>query len=214
VNALANFCFQSKDTNLEISDRLPEEYFPVFEQRHPGGLASQWIPTDPELWKIENFRDFLEARKILLAEELNRRMEELLHGDLTWLEGRIPPAAPAETPPIEGGITSEKEEEQLDTLNDWVEVQGLPRGILVYDLADPSTGKQKAVFDLAWPNGIQEELSQPVAVLLNEGVEMISIANQAGFRCFTSVEEFQGYVNREILVKTEEAEIASSSIMV
>ena len=27
VNALANFCFQTKDTNLEISDRLPEEYF-------------------------------------------------------------------------------------------------------------------------------------------------------------------------------------------
>ena len=35
VNALANFCFQTKDTNLEISDRLPEEYFPKFEARHP-----------------------------------------------------------------------------------------------------------------------------------------------------------------------------------
>ena len=28
VNALANFCFLTKDTNLDISDRLPEEYFP------------------------------------------------------------------------------------------------------------------------------------------------------------------------------------------
>ena len=28
VNALANFCFLTKDTNLNISDRLPEEYFP------------------------------------------------------------------------------------------------------------------------------------------------------------------------------------------
>jgi hypothetical protein len=25
------------------------------------------------------------------------------------------------------------------------------------------------VFDLAWPSGLQEELRQPVAVLLNEG---------------------------------------------
>ena len=214
VNALANFCFQCKETNLEITDRLPEEYFPVFEQRHPGGLASQWIPTDPELWKIENFRDFLEARKVLLADELNRRMEELLHGDLIWLEGRIPPVAPAVTPIIVGGITSEEEEEQLNALNDWVEAQGLPRGTLVYDFADPATGEQKAVFDLAWPNGIQEELSQPVAVLLNEGVEMISVASQAGFRCFTSVEEFQSYVNREILVETEMAESTSSSNMV
>jgi len=210
VNALANFCFQSKETNLEISDRLPEEYFPVFEERHPGGLASQWIPADPALWKLENFRDFLEARKVLLAEELNRRMEELLHGDLCWLEGRTPQMAPADFAIIVGGITSEEEEEQLSALNDWVEARGLPRGTLVYDFADPATGEQKAVFDLAWPNGIQEELSQPVAVLLNEGVETISVANQSGFRCFTSVEEFQGYVQREILVEPVEAEVTAN----
>ena len=55
VNALANFCFLTKDTNLEIRDRLPEEYFPKFEARHPGGLASQWIPMAPALWKMERF---------------------------------------------------------------------------------------------------------------------------------------------------------------
>ena len=49
-----------------------------------------------------------------------------------------------------------------------MEAQGLPRGVVAYDFADPQSGEQKAVFDLAWPNGIQEELSQPVAVLLNE----------------------------------------------
>jgi len=210
VNALANFCFQCKETNLEISDRLPEEYFPVFEERHPGGLTSQWIPNDPELWKIENFRDFLEARKVLLADELNRRMEELLHGDLVWLEGRMPPDTPV-IARILGGITSEEEEDQLDALNNWIEAHGLPRGTLAYDFADPATGKQKAVFDLAWPNGIQEELSQPVAVLLNEGLETISIASQAGFRCFTAVEEFQCYVNREILAETELAGSTFSS---
>ena len=49
VNALANFCFLTKDTNLDIRDRLPEEYFPEVEQAHPGALASQWIPNDPAL---------------------------------------------------------------------------------------------------------------------------------------------------------------------
>ena len=57
VNALANFCFQTKETNLKIRDRLPEEYLPKFEERHPGCLASQWIPMDPALWKMERFRD-------------------------------------------------------------------------------------------------------------------------------------------------------------
>ena len=71
--------------------------------------------------------------------------------------------------------------------------------MLAYDFADPESGEQKAVFDLAWPNGIQEELSQPVAVLLNETADTLSIASQAGFRCFTETDDFKRYVQREIL---------------
>jgi hypothetical protein len=200
VNALANFCFLTKDTNLVISDRLPEEYFPQVEAAHPGALASQWIPQDPQLWKIENFRDFLEARKTLLAAEVNRRLEELLHGDTRWLEGSAPVAAsPAAT--VIGGITSEEEEAQLEELNKWVAEEGLPAGVLAYDLADPDTGEQRAVMDLAWPNGLQEELSQPVAVLVDEGSDVVAAASQAGYRCFVSVEAFKRYVQSEILAQ-------------
>lgn len=198
VNALGNFCFLTKDTNLDISDRLPEDYFPKVEQAHPGALASQWIPTDPALWKIENFREFLEARKALLAAELNRRMEELLHGDTRWLAGST--AAVSASSMVTGGITSEEEEEQLEAINDWMEEMGLSRGMLAYDFADAATGEQRAVFDLAWPSGIQEELSQPVAVLLNESADTIGIASQAGYRCFNSSEEFRRYVSNDILV--------------
>ncbi len=198
VNALGNFCFLTKDTNLDISDRLPEDYFPKVEQAHPGALASQWIPTDPSLWKIENFREFLEARKALLAAELNRRMEELLHGDTRWLAGSTTAVSANST--VTGGITSEEEEEQLEAINDWMEEMGLSRGMLAYDFADAATGEQRAVFDLAWPSGIQEELSQPVAVLLNESADTIGIASQAGYRCFTSSEEFRRYVSNDILV--------------
>ena len=197
VNALGNFCFLTKDTNLIIRDRLPEKYFPEVEKAHPGALASQWIPTDPALWKIENFREFLEARKVLLAAELNQRMQELLHGDTGWLAG--PAATVPASVAVVGGITSEEEEEQLEALNDWMETQGLPRGVLAYDFADKDTGAQKAVFDLAWPDGIQEELSQPVTVLLHESAETIAIASQAGYRCFTTTKELRQYVESEIL---------------
>lgn len=197
VNALPNFCFLTKDTNLDISDRLPEEYFPEVETNHPGALASQWIPEDRELWKIENFRAFLEERKKLLAEEVNKRMEELLHGETRWLAG--PTAAVSAPITISSGITSEEEEQQLEALNSWMETQSLPRGALAYDFADAETGEQKGVFDLAWPNGIQEELTQPVAVLVNEDTEILALASQAGFRCFTTIAEFQRYVKTEIL---------------
>lgn len=197
VNALGNFCFLTKDTNLDISDTLPEIYFPQVEAAHPGALASQWIPQDPELWKIGRFREFLEARKELLAAELNRRMEELLHGDTRWLTG--PATAPRAAAEVPGGITSEEEEGHLEELNGWIESNGLPRGVLTFDLADPETGEQTAVLDLAWPNGIQEELSQPVAVLLNEDSATIALASQAGFRCFTDVAAFRRHVEVEVL---------------
>lgn len=200
VNALANFCFQTKATNLDITDRLPEKYFSEIEGNHPGALASQWIPIDEKLWKIENYRDFLEARRELLAAEANRRMADLLHGDTRWLEGAAKPVVAHEGPvAITGGITSEAEEDDLAALNDWVEERGLPRGLLSFDYIDPDTGEQKAVFDLAWRDGLQEGLSPPVAVLLNEGTDTLTIASSAGFRCFTEVDAFKAYVLKEVL---------------
>jgi len=197
VNALANFCFLTKDTNLAISDRLPQEYFAKIEDKHPGALASQWIPMDRELWKAENYIEFLEERKRLLAKETNRLLQQLLHDELQWLEE---PAIKVKEPSqVLERTTSEAEEGELEALNRWMEDQGLPAGILALDFSDAETGEQKAVFDLAWPNGIQEELSQPVAILLDETKEIFALASTAGYRTFSSVCDFQKYVQREIL---------------
>jgi len=197
VNALANFCFLTKDTNLNISDRLPEVYFPEVEAKHPGALASQWIPTDPTLWKADRYLDFLEVRKDLLAAEANRCFEELLHGDARWM-GITAPVVEALALEM-GGITSEAVEAELESLNDWVEGHGLPRGQIAFDYADPATGVQKALFDLAWPEGLQPGLSAPVAVLPNESTETLALASGAGFRCFASSADFRAYVENEIL---------------
>ena len=196
VNALANFCFLTKDTNLHISNRFPEQYFAEVECKHPGVLASQWVPTDAELWKIENYPDFLAERRRLLAAETNRRMEILLHGDTRWFDSAVAPE-PMQRP-VPGGITSEDEEAQLEALNNWVEQQDLPCGQMSFDYTDLNTGEQLAVFDLAWPDGVQAELSQPVAVLLDEGAETLAIAARAGYRCFTRVQDFRTYVVTEI----------------
>jgi len=205
VNALANFCFLTKITNLSIGNRLPEAYFPEIEAKHPGTLASQWIPMDPTLWRIDNYRDFLEARKKLLAEETSRRLAALLHGDGRWLQEPAGGTAAPVSLPVEvlGGITDEEEQRALEALNEWVAAQGLPRGELAYDFADGKTGEQKAVFDLAWPNGLQPGLSQPVAVLLAEGAEIIALANDAGYRCFTTPASFRRHVEADLLSRAE-----------
>ena len=58
VNALGNFCFLTKDTNLNISDRFPKNISLRLKVTTLEVLASQWIPQDPELWKMENYREF------------------------------------------------------------------------------------------------------------------------------------------------------------
>lgn len=222
VNSLANYCFLTKGSNLSIRDRLPEEYFVEVEERHPGALASQWIPDDQNLWKIEHYSDFLAARRELLAIEANRQFAQLLHGDTEWLDisseatATEPIAADtvdAKVPPSDidksdlvrrmekqiADLEAEEEEREIEAINDWVERQGLPRGQINFDLSDETTGTQLAVLDLAWPDGLQPELSAPVAVLLNEPAEILSKASAAGYRCFTEAEAFRVYVNAEIL---------------
>jgi hypothetical protein len=197
VNALANFCFQTKATNLAISDRLPEDYFPEIEANHPGALASQWIPDDPALWIVDRYLDFLEARKALLAAEASRRFESLLHGDTCWFRTAAPVAMADSL--VVGGITSEAEENELESFNDWVAAQGLPRGQIAFDYADEATDAQKAVFDLAWPDGLQLGLSTPVALLLDSEPERLAIASAAGYRCFTSVAALRAYITNDVL---------------
>ena len=80
VNAVANFCFLTQDTNLAIGKRKPEDYFPAVEGKNPGALASQWIPEDPELWRIDRYPDFLAARRELLAEAANTLLNQLRWG--------------------------------------------------------------------------------------------------------------------------------------
>lgn len=196
TNSLANFCFLTSDCNKKISARLPDDYFRNVAVN--GSLESQWIPTDERLWRIENYREFLEARRHLLAAETNRRLADLLHGDTRWIEEPAPGAEPAAAPVL-GGITSDEEERKLQDLRAWMVERGLSSGILSYDFSDPATGEQRAVFDLAWPEGIQTGLTHPVAVLLDEGDELLRFANDAGYRFFTSVPAFRHYVQTEIL---------------
>ena len=198
VNAVANFCLLTKDTNLSISDRLPERYFPQVEERHPGALASQWIPMDEALWRIDRYEDFLEARRELLAREANEQLAALLHGDGRWLaenERHVPEAAA----PVQGGIASEEEERVLAETSAWAHELGLALGEVAYDHADPETGEQVAVFDLVWPKGLREGLTEPVALLLNEEEQTIALASAAGLRCFTDVASFRAYVMREVV---------------
>jgi hypothetical protein len=204
VNAIANFTFLTAETNAKVSNRDPLEYLSAYAEKDEGLIRSHWIPLDPSLWRVENYLDFLAARRELIAHAANEFLSELAKGVIAETADTAPILERKEVEPA-GGYGSEDEERLVAELNGWIEGLGLPAGDVLVELADESTGEPIAVLDLAWPNGLQEGLSEPVTLLIDEDSELEELVNQAGYRFFTDVATFKQYVRAEILAVDEAA---------
>ncbi|MBS1941166.1 MAG: putative DNA binding domain-containing protein, partial [Bacteroidetes bacterium] len=63
--------------NRRKSATLAEDYLAEVKQQFPKALALQCIPEDTELWKIDNYEQFLEERRKMLASHLNSFLEKI-----------------------------------------------------------------------------------------------------------------------------------------
>ncbi len=76
MDDIANLCFIGGRTNRQISDRPPSGYFPELLQRSGEGVfAAQCIPTDAVLLEVDSYREFLRARRAMMAERLNEFLD-------------------------------------------------------------------------------------------------------------------------------------------
>jgi hypothetical protein len=198
VNAIANFTFLTQETNLKVSNKDPIEYLEKYSQKHPGAVESHWIPMDRNFWKVENYPDFLSARRELLAKAANEFLESLYSGTIPESEP-TPSIYELQLVDIPGGFTNEEEALIVQEFNEWIVSQGLPSGEILYELVEEATGEPLAILDIAWPNGLQEGLSQPVALLIDEEKETEEAVNSMGYRYFRDPKDFKSYVIREIL---------------
>jgi hypothetical protein len=72
MNEIANMAFVTGGTNRSISSTLTEVYLPeILAKQGKRTFEAHCIPLDPELWKIENYRHFLEHRRAALARVIN-----------------------------------------------------------------------------------------------------------------------------------------------
>lgn len=72
INEIANMAFITGQTNRRISNKEPGEYLPdIVKKQGQGTLESQRVPENPELWKLDNYRQFLVARREALAQCMN-----------------------------------------------------------------------------------------------------------------------------------------------
>lgn len=84
INQAANFAPTDWDTNIEISDRSPLEYWPsLVEQRSKG---DEWLRRQmrwhalPEAWHTMEYDTFLKARRELMAEVVREGFHRLSTG--------------------------------------------------------------------------------------------------------------------------------------
>ncbi|MEA4882976.1 MAG: hypothetical protein VB144_04795 [Clostridia bacterium] len=187
VNAIANFCFQTQETNLALSDRAPEIYFYEVKQKQPGALESQWIPMDEDLWKLSNYRQFLATRRELLADAANRLLGSLFAGEIGLSDLTSLPQAPATTEQMLA-------DPELIDLRNWLEERGMPMPEFHCEVVDPKSDDFVASVDAAWTSGVQSELSEPVALILDDMQKVAAPLSQLGYRLFTSIEELQFYL--------------------
>lgn len=185
VNSLANYAFLTKDTNLEILNKRPEEYMPYYAQKQPGALESNWIPVDPELWKVENYEVFLQKRRELLAKGANEFLQSLYNDAIP--QANIENFADRLAP----NVQDQEEENQLAEIANWMEENGLNSGERNYVIDDNGND---VILDLAWPDGVQTGLSKPLALLLNESEEVYAAANRCGYTYLTNLDDFKEYV--------------------
>ena len=197
VNALANFTFLTKETNLEVSNKYPADYIPEYAKKHPGAVESHWLPMDDELHGLDRYRDFLEARRKLLSDATNEFLDNLMESTVS-----LPTSVEAMLSDIDtlpGGVVSDEEQQQLEDMNRQVIAMGLSEGEFSYELIDERTEQPMAMIDLAWPDGLQTGLSQPVALLIDEDATVETVVSQAGFRIYTDAESLMRYVSQDVL---------------
>lgn len=74
---LTNRAILTQVANRTKSATHAEDYLAEVKQKFPKALELQCIPEDTELWKIENYEQFLEERRKLLAKNLNGFLDKI-----------------------------------------------------------------------------------------------------------------------------------------
>jgi len=192
VNAVANFCFLTQDTNLAIGKQRPADYFRDVESKHPGVLASQWIPEDPVLWEIEAYPDFLAARRELLASAAN-----------TFLAGLRSAASPDTSATLERVAMVADAPDDEDSRADEVAALiaeltelGCSEPAVDSEIADPATGRVLAIAEACWPEGLQPGQGNPVVLELDPGEAELARLSELGYEVFTTCDSLRGYMRR------------------
>ena len=74
IDDAANIAFLTEKANRKISNTDPIEYLSDID---PQKLEKQFVPPDKELWKIQNYSDFIDHRRRTIVKKINEYLKSL-----------------------------------------------------------------------------------------------------------------------------------------
>ena len=93
-NQIANYAFVEWPDNAKIGDSSPGEYFsPLFEElTPPQRKQARFWHALPEGWEQMDYWDFLQRRRVLIADVIRAAFDKLRTGELLEDEEPLPPS--------------------------------------------------------------------------------------------------------------------------
>jgi hypothetical protein len=195
VNAVANFCFLTQDTNLKIGSKRPVEYLEEVEAHMPGALATQWMPMDRDLWRVERYPEFLATRRELLASAADSFLQALHDGPSPVELGTTTALIPSQR----AVTVADTEDEEIPGLRDLlseIEDAGLAAPDLDSEVSDPRTGAAITIAAAYWPQGLQEEVGAPVVLAPDTTAEEQAALEAGDYRVFHSTDALRRHIGR------------------
>ncbi|MEU6698848.1 DUF262 domain-containing protein [Pseudonocardia sp. NPDC046786] len=187
VNAIGNFAFVGPATETQLSGADPDAYLASLPE---AARRSQWIPDDPDLWRVDRYRDFLDARRELLAQAATGLMDDLLAGRMPWSR-ELQAVEVREEAPV-----SDPRRTQLDSLVAELGELGFAAPERDAEIPDAETGRVLAVAELFWERGLQPGQGNPVVLELDPDEADVPRLTELGYDVFTTVDALRGYVQR------------------
>lgn len=86
INELANRAFLTKRANKQIRNTKPKDYLGKVIAKYPKALEHQFVSEKEELWKIDNYEDFLKDRRRRIAKGIEKFMKVLMEDSVPKLE--------------------------------------------------------------------------------------------------------------------------------
>jgi hypothetical protein len=197
VNQIANLTFLTPSSATQFAGLAPAMYLASLD---PAARRSQFIPDDPRLWEIENYLEFLAARRELLAAAANEFFDQLYAGTLAWSR----PLRPIE-------VATEQDEPdaraaQIRSLVEELTGMGYVKPTLDAEIADPRSGTVLAVAEAFWPYGLQPGQGSPVVLELDPDEADLPRLAELGYEVFTAVDALRGAAHHRSLVASGEQE--------